>query len=368
MDLRRTPFHAHHVDAGARMVPFADFDMPLSYGGTSGEHLQVRRSVGLFDVSHMGEVRVRGPRAEDALMHLLSNAIRRLGVGGAQYNAMCNERGGIVDDVFVSRLAADDFLVCVNAANRAKDFNWMVANNPHGADLVDEGDDWAQLAIQGPAGVAVADALTPEHRLSDLPRRGLVQGSFAGVGGCVIARTGYTGEDGVEVFLPASSAAGAWPAVLEVGADKGIVPVGLGARDTLRLEAGNCLYGNELSDDTSPLQAGLGWITKLRKPGGFVGSDAIAARRVTDARQLVRLVMLGKRIPRPHMDVRHADDVVGEVTSGTKGPFVDRGVALAYVDRNVTEPGTELIVDVRGRNEPARIIAEPFTDWARAQA
>ncbi|NCG21711.1 MAG: glycine cleavage system aminomethyltransferase GcvT [Rhodobacterales bacterium] len=359
MDLRTTPFTSKHVEAGARMVPFAGFSMPVQYSGLKAEHLQVRASVGLFDVSHMGEVWFRGPKAEDALMWLLSNAIRRIPTGGAQYNAMCNTEGGVVDDVFVYKVGPEEFMVCVNAANREKDFAWMIANNPHGADIVDEGDGWAQIAIQGPKGVEVADKLT-NHDLASMKRHRLVMGTFAGVEGCIMARTGYTGEDGFEVFIPSVNAAPVWDAVLTAGEEFGILPIGLGARDTLRLEVGNCLYGHELTDTTTPLQAGLGWVTKLRKPGGFIGAEAIAARKDGEPRKLVKLRMTGKRIAREHMPVLFGEDVVGEVTSGTKGPSVGEGIALAYVDVAHTEPGTELVVDVRGRPATAVVHAGSF--------
>lgn len=363
VELRRTPFYDHHVTAGARMVPFAGFEMPVTYAGLKEEHLATRGAVGLFDVSHMGEVRVRGPRAEDALMWLLSNAIKRIEPGAAQYNAMCNEHGGVVDDVFVYRLAADDFMVCVNAANRAKDFAWMQANNPHGAELVDEGDDWAQLAIQGPRGVDVVDQLV-DFDAAAVERHRFERAAFAGIEGCIVARTGYTGEDGFEVFLPAQQAAAAWPRVLEAGAGVGIQPVGLGARDTLRLEVRNCLYGHELDDQTSPLQAGLGWIVKLRKPGGFIGSERIAARRETDAQRLVGLVMQGKRIARDGMVVTAGGEPVGRITSGTLGPSVGKPVALAYVDAACQAPGTELVVDVRGREAVGTVVEGSFLDLA----
>lgn len=358
MDLRRTPFHAFHVAAGARMVPFAGFDMPVQYTGVVEEHLRVRSAVGLFDVSHMGEVRFRGPRAEDALSWLLSNAIRRIPLGGAQYNAMCNERGGVVDDVYVYKLAEQDFLVCVNAANREKDFAWMQANNPHRADLEDQGDQWAQVAIQGPKGVALSQELA-EGDLVGMKRHTCREGTFAGVSGCILARTGYTGEDGFEVFIPVERCRDVWPAILAAGEKHGILPIGLGARDTLRLEAGNCLYGHELDDESSPLSAGLGWITKTTKPGGFLGSAAIEAREPTEKRALVRLVLQGKRIPRDGMDVLHDGKVVGRCTSGTLGPSVGKGIALAYVDKAFTAPGTVLLVDVRGRHEAADVIPGP---------
>jgi len=351
------------------MVPFAGFDMPVQYAGVKPEHLATREAVGLFDVSHMGEIRVRGPRAEDALMWLLSNAIRRIAPGSAQYNAMCNEDGGVVDDVFVYRVAADDFLVCVNAANRDKDFAWMKAHDRVGAELVDEGDDWAQLAIQGPSAAALMADLT-DAEVAGLARHHFVQRSFLGVDGCLVARTGYTGEDGFEVFLPVANAAdevaAVWPALLAAGGGHGLVPVGLGARDTLRLEAGNCLYGHELDDRTTPLQAGLGWITKLRKPGGFLGSEAIERRRHDDERVLVGFRVDGKRIAREGMEVRPtgSEQVVGHVTSGTLGPSVGAPIGLAYVDTAYAADATELVIDVRGRPAPARVVPTPFIHGA----
>ncbi len=358
--LRRTPFYDHHVALGARIVPFAGFEMPVQYSGLKQEHLATRTACGLFDVSHMGEIRVRGPKAEDALMWLLSNAIRRLEVGQAQYNAMCNPDGGVVDDVFVYREGPEDFLVCVNAANRDKDFAWMVANNPKGAEIVDEGDDWAQVAIQGPKAVEVVRGLGPAEAPA-LERHRFLRGTFAGIEGCIIARTGYTGEDGFEVFLPSAAAAPVWPAILEAGAPHGILPVGLGARDTLRLEAGNCLYGHELNDHTSPLNAGLGWITKVNKPGGFLGSAAIAARQAAGGeRKLVGFRIDGKRIAREGMPVLVGGSIVGEVTSGTLGPCVGVPVGMAYVEPAHAALGTVLTIDVRGREAEAVVVKMPF--------
>ena len=361
MALRRTPFHPHHVSAGARLVEFAGFEMPVTYAGLKEEHLGTRAAAGLFDVSHMGEIRFRGPRAEDSLTWLLSNAIRRIEPGAAQYNAMCNERGGVVDDVFVYRIAADDFLVCVNAANRAKDLAWMVEQDRHGADIVDEGDDWAQVAIQGPRAVQIVQQLV-DFDASAVERHRFQVAPFGGVSGCVVARTGYTGEDGFEVFMPAAEAAPVWPRILEVGEPLGLQPVGLGARDTLRLEVRNCLYGHELTDETSPLQARLGWITKLNKPGGFLGSDAIASRKTLDREVLVGLVIQGKRIAREGMDVLSDGQRVGRVTSGTLGPSVERPVALAYVDRSLSAAGTSLTIDVRGREADGVVVDGSFLD------
>jgi aminomethyltransferase len=362
MSLRRTPFHDRHVAAGGRMVPFAGFDMPVQYTGVREEHLATRASAGLFDVSHMGEVRFRGPKAEDALSWLLSNAIRRLEPGHAQYNAMCNPRGGVVDDVFVYRLAADDFMVCVNAANRDKDLAWMQANDRDGAEIEDQGDAWAQLAIQGPRAVAVVDRLVP-FDAEAVGRHQFRVAPFAGIDGCLVARTGYTGEDGFEVFLPITErqpVGPVWDELLKAGAADGVVPVGLGARDTLRLEVRNALYGHELTDETSPLQAGLGWIVKLGKPGGFLGADAIAARRDTDADELVGMVIDGKRIAREGMPVLHDGTQVGTVTSGTFAPSVERPVCLAYVQRSQAGVGNRLTIDVRGKEAVGVVVDGPF--------
>lgn len=363
MTLRRTPFYGKHLAAGARMVPFAGFEMPVQYQGVQPEHLACRSGAGLFDVSHMGEIRVRGPKAREALAWLLSNAVLKIVDGNAQYNVLCNPDGGVVDDVFVYRRAEDDLLVCVNAANREKDFAWMVENNPFkdGASFEDEGDAWAQLAIQGPDAVALVQSLCAED-VAALPRHAFLVGTFAGVGGAWVARTGYTGEDGFEVFLPAHLAEPAWDILVDAGA----VPVGLGARDTLRLEAGNCLYGHELDDLISPLEAGLGWVVKLNKPGGFLGSAAIARRAAAPGhRKLIGLALEGKRIPREGMTVLQGDQAVGKVTSGTFGPSVQRGIALALVDPALVEAGATLAVDLRGRVVPAEVVKPPF--YRRAQ-
>jgi aminomethyltransferase len=362
MTHQRTPFFSRYEGSGGRIVPFAGFELAVQFAsGLKMEHQAVRQRVGLFDVSHMGEVRVTGPGAAEALHWLLSNAVRRMKVGSAQYNMMCNALGGVVDDVFVYRLGADDFLICVNAANRDKDFAWMVENNPcpDRAQFEDQGDQWAQLAIQGPLGVEVTASLAgPDAR--SMKRRSVVAGTFAGIEGCILARTGYTGEDGFEVFLPADRALPAWDAVLAAGAPHGLAVCGLGARDTLRLEAGNCLYGHELGDDISPLQAGMSWAVRLRKPGGFLGRDALVARRDADRTVLVGLGMTGKRIARDGMDVLVDEVVVGHVSSGTRAPTLGRGIAMAFVDVDHSQLGTPVVVDVRGRPATAEVIEMPF--------
>jgi len=266
-----------------------------------------------------------------------------------------------VDDVFLYRLGEEDFLVCVNAANRAKDAAWFHEHNPFpdGAKITDEGNAWAQLAVQGPSAVNVVSSLT-EQDCEGLARRHHLQGSFAGVSGCIIARTGYTGEDGFEIFIPNDTAAPVWDDVMKAGQPHGLEPIGLGARDTLRLEAGNCLYGHEIDDETSPIQAGLGWVVKTRKPGGFLGSAAIDARRETDRRVLVGLRACSKRIPRQGMNVCVGEAVVGSVTSGTRGPSVEVGIAMAMVEREHSAVGTRLDVDVRGKQAPFEVVSLPF--------
>jgi len=359
---RRTPFYDKHIEAGGRMVEFAGFDMPIQYEGIRQEHAACRSAAGLFDVSHMGEVFFRGPKAVDALDWLLSNNVRSVEVGQAQYNLMCNKTGGVVDDVVIYRLGEQEYMVCVNAANREKDFAWMVENNPcaDGVEILDEGDAWAQIAIQGRQGQAILGTLT-DIDLSALAGFRLTRGTVAGVDGCIIARTGYTGEDGFEVFIPAGQAPPVWDAVVAAGEPLGLKPVGLGARDTLRLEVRYSLYGHELTDETHPIAARLGWVTKLTKEGGFLGADVIAEQKPGLTHMLAGVVIDGKRIPREGYRVLGPDGQdIGWVTSGTKSPSLGYGVALCYVQKPFHKIGTELVIDVRGRQAPAKVVKGPF--------
>ncbi|MCP4804667.1 MAG: glycine cleavage system aminomethyltransferase GcvT [Proteobacteria bacterium] len=360
--MKETVFHDQHVASGAKMVDFGGWHMPVSYSGTLAEHAATRTSVGLFDVSHMGELRVKGPNALAALQHLVSNDVSKLPVGQSQYAALMRPDGGIVDDLFVYRLADDDYLVCINAGNRGKDWAYFLANNPHDAELVNESDVWAQVAIQGRNGPAVTQSLTSVP-VMDLERGAIVEGDFAGVEGCLLARTGYTGEDGFEVFIPVDEAEPTWQRILASGHD--IVQVGLGARDTLRLEAKNVLYGNDILDTTSPLEAGLGWITKLGK-GDFLGRDALVAQKANGLpRRLVGLVV-DKRIARPHCPILNADgEVIGEVTSGSRSPTLGTNIALGYVkaERGNAKPGNVVQIDIRGRITTATVVKGPF--WSR---
>jgi len=349
--LRQTPFHALHVAAGARMVDFGGWHMPIQYTGLRQEHLACRASVGLFDVSHMGEVRVRGPKALDAVRHLVTNGLDIVD-GQAQYSPMCQPDGGIVDDLIVYRIAADDILVCVNAGNREKDFAWMASHNafPAGATFTDEGDQWAQVAVQGRNAQALLQKLTT----ADLGAVGyywFTQGSVAGVDGCIIARTGYTGEDGFEVFLHVAGAERMWNAIREAGRgfhEGDIALIGLGARDTLRLEARMCLYGNDIDATTTPLDAGLGWTVKL-EDHDFIGRDVLVRQKEAGSERRLVALVVEDRIPRPHCPILVDGVVVGEVTSGTRSPSLDWNIALGYVDRRLARPGTEVDVDVRGK-------------------
>lgn len=357
--LKRTPLFAAHVDAGARLVDFGGWEMPVQYAGMMAEHHQVRSSVGLFDVSHMGEVRLRGPKALEAARYLVTNNLE-IADGQAQYTAMCNEQGGIVDDLIVYRISEDNVLICVNAANRAKDYAWMLTHNPFPGEvsITDESDDWAQIAVQGRHAPATLQALT-RTVLSDIAYYWHAPGTVAGVDDCIIARTGYTGEDGFEVFIPKDAARTVWDALLAVGAPYQAAPIGLAARDTLRLEARMCLYGNDITDNTSPLEAGLAWVTKLDKPA-FVGRDALLAQKGAGVRRRLVGLVVDKRIARHGHEILVDGHVRGEVTSGTRSPTRGDNIALAYVPAGRAKAGTTVQVDVRGKIADAVVHAGPF--------
>lgn len=351
-NLRRTPLYDEHVAAGAKLVDFSGWEMPVSYDGIREEHLAVRTFAGMFDVSHMGQVEVEGPGAAAYLQRVLSNDVERLGVGDAQYSCLCDERGGVLDDLFAYRLAPDHFLIVTNSANHAADLRWMVRwVADHDCVLRDVADRWAMLAVQGPSARRIVEsalelALPPRMRVESVP--------IDGAPGLVCG-TGYTGEDGVELLLDPGRAADAWTHLL----DAGVVPCGLGARDTLRLEACFHLHGNDLSPERNPIEAGLGWCCK--EETGFIGSEPIAqAREGGTAQALVPFTIEGKGIPRQGNPVLLSDEVVGEVTSGTFSPSLEVGIGMAYVRRDLAEPGTELEIDVRGKRRAARVGSKPL--------
>jgi aminomethyltransferase len=353
----RTPLHDVHVRSGARMVEFAGWDMPVQYEGILAEHAAVRTRAGLFDVSHMGEVVFRGPKALEALNRVFTNDLGKVADGQAQYGCLCRESGGIVDDVVVYRRASDDLLVCVNASNRQKDFEWLAAH-AGGADVRNESDDWAQLALQGPKAADLLQRLTKVN-LSALRTYRFSSGEVAGVP-CLVARTGYTGEDGFELFCPPDRAAGLWESLIEAGKPEGLVPTGLGARDSLRLEMAYRLYGSDMDDSTTPLEAGLGWVVKLDK-GDFVGRDALVKQREQGLqRKLVGFQLTDVGIARHGYPVVQDGRKVGEVTSGTKSPSLGTSVGLAYVPPALAAEGAEFGVDIRGRAARGRVVKTPF--------
>jgi aminomethyltransferase len=341
--LLRTPLYERHVALGARLVPFAGWEMPVQYEGVISEHVAVRTDCGVFDVSHMGEVEVEGPRARELLQSALSNDLDRLDPGRAQYTLLTNEHGGIVDDLIVYELEPERFLLIVNAANREADFAWLRERELHGSDVRDVSDDYALLAVQGPRSL---ERLGLPHA----PAFTFAAGELDGVE-CTVNRTGYTGETGVELLVPAESGALLWDRVLVRGAR----PCGLGARDTLRLEVCYPLHGNDIGPDTDAISAGLGWVCALEKE--FTGADEL--RRIKEAgpeRRLVAFVMQEPGIPRRGMAIAEG----GEVTSGSHSPMLERGIGLGYVDSELAKPETELTIDVRGKPRRAKVAKKPI--------
>lgn len=363
MSEKKTPLYERHVSAGARMVPFAGYSMPVQYAGVVEEHRAVRDAVGLFDVSHMGEVFFEGPDAARVVNRIISNDVEALEPGGACYTVMCREDGGIIDDLVVYAFSPKKVMICVNAANREKDFAWMQAQAGGDCDVRDESEEWAQIAVQGPkAAELVKRICVPDP--TGLKSYRFLEGEAAGAS-AIIARTGYTGEDGFELYVPAPRAAAVWDALVGQGADLGVVPAGLGARDSLRLEMCFPLYGNDISEEDDPYQAGLGWVVKLDKGAGFVGRDALAAIKAEGpSRRLAPIVVPGRGIPRAGYVVKEDDQAVGRVTSGTMGPSVQQGIGLAYVPKAKAKAGTKLAMDVRGRSVEIEVVKRPF--WRRA--
>jgi aminomethyltransferase len=347
-ELRRTPLYNRHAAAGARLVPFAGWEMPVQYIGIREEHLAVRRGAGVFDVSHMGQVQTRGPGAVAFLQRMLSNDVRRLPEGGAQYSVMCREDGGVLDDLFTYRLADCEFLTVTNASNHEKDLAWLQSHaGEFDVDVIDAHARFAMLAVQGPNARGLVHGLTD----GNLPSRFHVcQRTVAGVP-MLVCGTGYTGEDGVELLLDPEHAGAVWDAIVHAGA----TPVGLGARDTLRLEVCFHLYGNDMDEHRNPIEAGLGWCCK--EATGFIGSEAVAeVRQNGTPEKLAPFVIEGQGI------ARQGNPVIGggEVTSGTFSPCLERGIGMAYVSSARAEPGTQIEIDVRGRHRPAVIESKPL--------
>ena len=359
--MKTTPFTEKHRALGAKMHEFAGYDMPIEYSGIIDEHLTVCHAVGVFDVSHMGEFWVKGTQALPFLQKVTSNDVSALVPGKVQYTCFPNETGGIVDDLLVYQYEPKKYLLVVNAANIEKDWNWCVSHNTEGAELENASDRMAQLAVQGPLAIKALQKLTPID-LSSIPYYHFTHGEFAGEPDVIISNTGYTGAGGFELYFYPEAALKIWDAVFEAGAEFGIKPVGLGARDTLRLEMGFCLYGNDLDDTTSPIEAGLGWITKFVDGKNFINRPMLEQqKREGVARKLVGFEMIDRGIPRHGYALCNAGgEQIGTVTSGTMSPVRKIGIGMGYVKPEYAKPGTEICIDVRGRKLKAQVVKPPF--------
>jgi aminomethyltransferase len=359
--LKKTPLHARHRALGARMVEFGGWDMPVEYSGIVDEHMAVRTRAGLFDVSHMGEIEIAGADALKAVQHITSNDAGRLAVNQIQYSALTTPEGTFVDDVLTYKLADDHFMLVVNASNIVKDFHWIAGHvKDVGGDAaaVNTSSRYALLALQGPAAKDVLQSLTGVD-LSAIKYYWFATGEVAGVR-VTISRTGYTGEDGFEVFVPPNAAERVWDAILQAGKSAGVVPAGLGARDTLRLEASMRLYGNDMDETTTVVEADLGWIVGWKKDA-FLGSDVLKRQKADGApRKLVGFEMLDRAIGRHGYDAYVGDRKAGVVTSGTQTPFLKKAIGMAYLPSDRTAPGTEFDIDIRGRRAKAAVVPMPF--------
>ncbi len=364
--LERTPLYETHRRLGARMVPFAGWEMPVQYTSLIEEHRNVRSKLGLFDLSHMGELEVRGERAEEFLNHALTNDVRALEVGQAQYTLITYTDGTVCDDAILYRLP-DRYLLVVNAGNIRKDYEWLDQQRLGfpGVELSNASAETALLAVQGPLSQEILSPLT-DADLSALRYYHITEGSVCGVP-ALIARTGYTGEDGFEVFFPAGQAERVWDCILEAGRPKGLMPVGLGARDTLRLEARMPLYGHEISDQTNPLEAGLGFAVKLEK-GDFVGREALEReKKLGPARRLVGFELVERGVPRADQPIYKHGEQVGFVTSGTHSPTLGKAIGLGYVPTRYSKPGTEIEIMIRDRPVRAVVVKTPFYKRERSE-
>jgi aminomethyltransferase len=354
----RTPLYEAHCALGARWTEFGGWEMPLSYRGILEEHRAVRQHCGLFDVSHMGEIEIHGPEAEAVCQWLTVNDVRRLRLGDGQYTLLCTEAGGVLDDLIIFRLGPERYLLIVNAANTAADLAWIRARTGDRAEVVDRSAALALLALQGPEAEVALRSLTPLD-LPTLRPFTAIEGPVAGVR-TLVSRTGYTGEDGLELLVDASQAAELWDATLAAVLRRGGLPAGLGARDTLRLEAGLPLCGTDMDTSTTPLEAGLSWVVKLGK-GEFVGRDALAAQTASGLRRRLAGVQLDEPgIPRHGYEVWRGDAKVGHVTSGMRSPTLGTFIGLAYVESDAAQPGTSVALDIRGRRVPAHVVERPF--------
>lgn len=358
MTLKHVPLHNLHVSLGGKMVPFAGFEMPVRYTSDKDEHMKVRESVGVFDVSHMGEFMITGPEALALIQSVTSNDASKLVDGQAQYSCLPNDKGGIVDDLIVYKLREEEYMLVVNASNIEKDWNWISSHNSAGAAMKNISDDIALFAVQGPKALAVLQKLT-EVDLAAIRFYHFQEGVLAGKE-MIISGTGYTGAGGFELYVKKEDAETVWNAVFEAGKEEGIQPIGLGARDTLRLEMGYCLYGNDITDETSPLEAGLGWITKFTKE--FTNAAFLKKQKAEGVtRKLVGFEMVEKGIPRHGYGILNASgEKIGEVTSGTQSPLLNNGIGMGYVSSAYAQPDSEIFIEIRNKQIAAKVVKLPF--------
>ena len=359
--MKTTPFTDKHIALGAKMHEFAGYNMPIEYSGIIEEHLTVCHGVGVFDVSHMGEFWVKGPSAIEFIQQVTSNNAAVLTPGKIQYSCFPNENGAIVDDLLVYAYEPEKYMLVVNAANIEKDWNWCVSHNTVGAELENSSDNIGQLAIQGPKAIDTLQKLT-EVVLADIPYYTFKVGELAGVKNVIISNTGYTGAGGFELYFYPQDAEKIWNAVFKAGEEFGIKPIGLGARDTLRLEMGFCLYGNDIDDTTSPIETGLGWITKFVDGKNFTNRAALEKQKAEGvSRKLVGFEMIDRGIPRHGYELTDMEgNVIGNVTSGTMSPTRKIGIGMGYVKTEFSKPGTEICLDNRGRKLKATVVKPPF--------
>ncbi|AXP82586.1 Aminomethyltransferase [Mariniflexile rhizosphaerae] len=357
--MKNTALTKTHESLGAKLVPFAGFNMPVQYEGVTIEHETVRKAVGVFDVSHMGEFLIEGEHALALIQKVSSNDASKLSIGKAQYSCMPNETGGIVDDLIIYQIKEQTYLLVVNASNIEKDWNWIQSQNNMGATMRNLSDDYSLLAIQGPKAVEAMQSLT-SHDLSAINFYNFIVGDFAGIEHVIISATGYTGSGGFEIYCKNSEVKQIWDKVFEAGKDFGIKPIGLAARDTLRLEMGYCLYGNDINDSTSPIEAGLGWITKFTKD--FTNSEALKKEKEQGPeRKLVAFELDERGIPRHDYDIVDSNgNKIGLVTSGTMSPSLGKGIGLGYVPTDFSQVGSKIYIQIRKNAIPATVVKLPF--------
>lgn len=359
MELKKIQLNDLHASLGAKMVPFAGYNMPVRYSSDIEEHMTVRNGIGIFDVSHMGEFMLRGPKALDLIQKVTSNDASKLEDGKAQYSCLPNDKGGIVDDLLVYKLKDEEYMLVVNASNIEKDWNWIAQHNTEGAEMENISDNLSLFAVQGPKATEVLQKLTNTN-LSEVKFYTFTHGEFAGVKDVIMSATGYTGAGGFELYVKNEDAEEVWNKIMEAGKEEGIKPIGLGARDTLRLEMGYCLYGNDIDDTTSPLEAGLGWITKFTKD--FINAENLKKQKEEGAsRKLVGFKMIDKGIPRHDYIIEDAEgNEIGKVTSGTMSPVLNQGIGLGYVKKEFSTPGSEVYIAVRNRKLKAEVSKLPL--------